>query len=283
MSVGERLAVGLVRGLHGLNGAVRVEMLTDRPEERFRRGARIFREGSEDALTVASAHPAAPGWLVRFEEISDRTAAEALRDAYLEGVVGARRRAAPGRVLLARGGGRASSSTPMGASSARSWTSTGPGGAEVFVVRGEAYGEFDLPAVRDFVRIFAPKRGEIVADVDALELTPVAGPGRRGRAAGDRVVGRTAAETRPRRRDVRLEVDVLTLFPRMVEGPLAESIPARIQEQGLAAVRVHDLREWGLGRHRTVDDYPYGGGAGMVMRPEPVAAALDAVRRPDST
>jgi tRNA (guanine37-N1)-methyltransferase len=79
-----------------------------------------------------------------------------------------------------------------------------------------------------------------------------------------------------------LEVDVLTLFPRMVEGPLAESIPARIQEQELAAVRVHDLREWGLGRHRTVDDYPYGGGAGMVMRPEPVAAALSAVRRPDS-
>ena len=80
-----------------------------------------------------------------------------------------------------------------------------------------------------------------------------------------------------------LEVDVLTLFPRMVEGPLHESIPARIQEQGLASVRVHDLRDWGLGRHRTVDDYPYGGGAGMVMRPEPVAAALAAVRRPDST
>jgi tRNA (guanine37-N1)-methyltransferase len=83
--------------------------------------------------------------------------------------------------------------------------------------------------------------------------------------------------------EMALEVDVLTLFPRMVEGPLGESIPARIQEQGLATIRVRDLREWGLGRHRTVDDYPYGGGAGMVMRPEPVAAALAAVRRPDST
>ena len=79
-----------------------------------------------------------------------------------------------------------------------------------------------------------------------------------------------------------LEIDVLTLFPPMVEGPLRESIPARIQEQGLAAVRVHDLRQWGLGRHRTVDDYTYGGGAGMVLRPEPVAAALAALRRPDS-
>jgi tRNA (guanine37-N1)-methyltransferase len=79
-----------------------------------------------------------------------------------------------------------------------------------------------------------------------------------------------------------LEIDVLTLFPAMFEGPLALSIPGRIQEQGLAAIRIHDLREWGLGRHRSVDDAPYGGGAGMILRPEPVAAALDALRRPDS-
>ena len=80
-----------------------------------------------------------------------------------------------------------------------------------------------------------------------------------------------------------LEVDVLTLFPAMVEGPLSESIPARILEHGLATVRVHDLRRWGLGRHRTVDDYTYGGGAGMVLRPEVVAAALAELRRPEST
>jgi tRNA (guanine37-N1)-methyltransferase len=79
-----------------------------------------------------------------------------------------------------------------------------------------------------------------------------------------------------------LEIDVLTLFPAMLEGPLAESIPARIQQQGLATIRIHDLREWGLGRHRSVDDAPYGGGAGMILRPEPVAAALDALRRPES-
>ena len=71
-----------------------------------------------------------------------------------------------------------------------------------------------------------------------------------------------------------LEIDVLTLFPPMVEGPLRESIPGRILERGLAEVRVRDLRQWGLGRHRTVDDYTYGGGAGMILRPEPVSAAL---------
>src|SRR5512141_899116 len=79
-----------------------------------------------------------------------------------------------------------------------------------------------------------------------------------------------------------LEIDILTLFPAMLEGPLAESIPGRIQEQGLATIRVRDLRDWGLGRHRSVDDAPYGGGAGMILRPEPVAAALDALRRDDS-
>ncbi len=80
-----------------------------------------------------------------------------------------------------------------------------------------------------------------------------------------------------------LEIDVLTLFPPMVEGPIRESIPARIQEQGLAVIRVHDLRRWGLGKHRTVDDSTYGGGAGMVLRADVATAALAELRRPDST
>ena len=80
-----------------------------------------------------------------------------------------------------------------------------------------------------------------------------------------------------------LEIDVVCLFPGMLEGPLSESIPGRTRDRGLVEIRIHDLREWGLGKHRSVDDAPYGGGAGMVLRPEPVAAALDALRRPDTT
>src|SRR5438309_5832783 len=79
-----------------------------------------------------------------------------------------------------------------------------------------------------------------------------------------------------------LEIDVLTLFPAMLEGPLSDSIPGRIRERGLVTIRTHDLRRWGLGRHRSVDDATYGGGAGMILRPEPVAAALQEIRRPDS-
>jgi len=79
-----------------------------------------------------------------------------------------------------------------------------------------------------------------------------------------------------------LRIDVLTLFPAMIMAPLAESIPGRILDGNLASLQVHDLREWGLGRHRSVDDAPYGGGAGMILRPEPVAAAIDRLREPES-
>jgi tRNA (guanine37-N1)-methyltransferase len=100
---------------------------------------------------------------------------------------------------------------------------------------------------------------------------------------GDEASGQEAAgEPWPTSRTP-LEIEILTLFPGMIAGPLGESIPGRVQTRGLATVRVHDLRQWGLGRHKTVDDYTYGGGAGMVLRPEPVAAALAVLRRPDST
>ncbi len=74
-----------------------------------------------------------------------------------------------------------------------------------------------------------------------------------------------------------MRIDVITLFPSVFPGPLAESIPGRALARGLAELHAHDLREWGLGKHRSVDDTPYGGGAGMVLRPEPVAEALAAV------
>jgi tRNA (guanine37-N1)-methyltransferase len=74
-----------------------------------------------------------------------------------------------------------------------------------------------------------------------------------------------------------LRIDVVTIFPELFPGPLGASIPGRALERGLAVLTAHDLRQWGLGRHRSVDDYPYGGGAGMIMRPEPIHAALAAL------
>src|SRR6185436_13899047 len=79
-----------------------------------------------------------------------------------------------------------------------------------------------------------------------------------------------------------LEVDVLTIFPHMFPGPLGDSITGRALAEGLARVNAVDIRHFATDRHRTVDDYPYGGGPGMVMRPGPVISAIESVRRPQS-
>lgn len=75
-----------------------------------------------------------------------------------------------------------------------------------------------------------------------------------------------------------MKVDIVTIFPDLVAGPLGTSIIGRAAEAGLVDFTVHDLRDHGLGRHRSVDDEPYGGGAGMVMRPEPLFAAVEPLR-----
>ncbi|HEX6399464.1 MAG TPA: tRNA (guanosine(37)-N1)-methyltransferase TrmD [Actinomycetota bacterium] len=71
-----------------------------------------------------------------------------------------------------------------------------------------------------------------------------------------------------------MRIDVFTIFPAILEGPLRESLLGRAIEQGSVEVRVHDLRGWATDRHRTVDDEAYGGGPGMVMKPEPWFAAV---------
>jgi tRNA (guanine37-N1)-methyltransferase len=74
-----------------------------------------------------------------------------------------------------------------------------------------------------------------------------------------------------------LRINVVTIFPDFFTGPLALSIPARASEAGSVAYQVVDLRDFTHDRHRTVDDYPYGGGAGMVMKPDPFFEAIDAL------
>ena len=168
MSAGERLVVARVRGFHGLRGTLRLESLTDRAEERFAVGKSLFVEGTDNRLTVVEAVPDSLGWRARFAEVSDRTAAEGLRDAYLEAVV------APGEELPR---GEFYWHQVVGAAVADVDGRTlgevvdiyRAGGAEVLVVVGPA-GELDVPVVRSVVRIFAPLRGEIVVDGEALGL-----------------------------------------------------------------------------------------------------------------
>jgi len=74
-----------------------------------------------------------------------------------------------------------------------------------------------------------------------------------------------------------MKFQILTLFPEMFQGPLTESILRRARERELIDVRLHNIRDYATDRHKTVDDAPYGGGAGMVMKVEPLAACLEAV------
>jgi tRNA (guanine37-N1)-methyltransferase len=76
-----------------------------------------------------------------------------------------------------------------------------------------------------------------------------------------------------------MRIDVLTGFPKLLESPLNESILSRAREKKLVDIVVHDLRDYTTDRHRTIDDTPFGGGAGMVLKPEPVFACVEALRR----
>lgn len=75
-----------------------------------------------------------------------------------------------------------------------------------------------------------------------------------------------------------VQFDIITLFPSMFESPLREGIVSRAQNRGLIDIRIHDLRDYTEDRHRTTDDTPYGGGAGMVMKIEPIVRAIEAIR-----
>lgn len=74
---------------------------------------------------------------------------------------------------------------------------------------------------------------------------------------------------------IKVKIDVLTLFPEMIEGPISHSIMKRAQENNLVDVNVINFRDYGQGKHKLVDDTPYGGGAGMLLKPEPLFEAMD--------
>ncbi|HET7028845.1 MAG TPA: ribosome maturation factor RimM [Candidatus Limnocylindrales bacterium] len=190
----QRRVVALVRSVHGLHGMVRVEVLTDHPEDRFAPGSVLFRESSAEPLTVTTGElvPDGPGWRLRFREIQDRSAAERLRGSYLEAELGSR------PVFRADGEGDDDAAgvwwdevvgVPVLSPSGEALGTIGDvyraGAADVYAVEGGTRGDFELPAVRDFILEFAPRQGRIVVDPVALDLPPA---GRRARPRGRRTV-----------------------------------------------------------------------------------------------
>ncbi|MEY4126323.1 MAG: hypothetical protein RL737_512 [Bacteroidota bacterium] len=76
-----------------------------------------------------------------------------------------------------------------------------------------------------------------------------------------------------------MRIDVITVLPKLFEGPFSDSILKRAQEKGLVEIHLHNLRDYSTDKHKNVDDYQYGGGAGMVMRIEPIASCIEALKK----
>jgi tRNA (guanine37-N1)-methyltransferase len=75
-----------------------------------------------------------------------------------------------------------------------------------------------------------------------------------------------------------MRIDIITCLPRLLDGPFADSILKRAQEKGLVTIALHDIRKYSTNKHKKIDDYAYGGGAGMVLQVEPIAAVIDALK-----
>ena len=174
------LRVAQVRGVRGLDGSLRLEVLTDSPELRFVPGARLFVEGSDRALTLLEVTPSSPGLFVRFGEVQSRLAGERLIGAYLT-IPAAQVQVPSDRVLWDEVIG-VTVRNPQGEIIGEIRDLYRAGGAEVYVVQTPDGGEIDLPAVAAVIVEFAPREGRIVADLTGSELTVRAAkaPRRRG-------------------------------------------------------------------------------------------------------
>ncbi len=174
-----RLAVGQVRGVHGLRGVLRVEVLTDDPT-RFRPGSQLRLEDTEQALTVAWVQDDGPGLLVRFEEVTSREMADALRGRYLEVPH-------PGQMLPdGEYYWHELMDVPVVTEDGETLGTVvdifRAGGGEILVVQGGRRGEVLVPTVKAVVRELSPRRGRIVVDREALGLEAEPGARRpRGR------------------------------------------------------------------------------------------------------
>ena len=241
---------------HGLHGEVTVQLHTDEPERRLAVGAEIATEAASGSgvprvLTVRSTRVHNGIWLVAFDEIPDRTGAESLRGTRLV-VDAADALAAPDEDDV------------FTEDQLRGLAVVDPAGVVLGSVGGLELGRGPGPARHPAAR--RPRGAGAVRRGARARGRPRGRPGRRRRPTG---------AARPRGlTPVRL--DVVTIFPDYL-APLDLSLIGKARRDGILDVHVHDLRDFTHDRHRTVDDSPFGGGAGMVMKPEPWAEALDHV------
>ena len=245
------VVVGVVGRPHGVRGEVTVEPRTDEPDRRFAPGQELRTEDSSRSLTVVSMRHHDGRLLVRFAGLEDRTAVEAVRGAHLVADVDPDERPAEPAEFYDRQLVGLRVRTPNG----------GLVGVVISVLH--------MPG-QDVLEIRIGDRGP---------AGPVrCGPGARGRSGGRRPHRCGHCRAAEREREL-MRIDVVSIFPAYLD-PLRLSLVGKAGESGVVPIHVHDLRQWTHDRHRSVDDAPYGGGPGMVMRPEPWGEALDQLATP---
>ncbi|MFZ9882844.1 MAG: ribosome maturation factor RimM [Candidatus Limnocylindrus sp.] len=164
------MRVAQVRGTRGLDGTLRLEILSDYPEDRFVLGKTLHVEGSDRELTLTEWSPASPGAFARFAEVPDRGTAQALVGSYLSLPLAADT-GEPGRVYWDDVIGVQVTDTAGGVIGTVI-DCYRAGGAEVYVLRTPDGGELDLPAVASIIVTFKPREGVIVADLTGSDLVP---------------------------------------------------------------------------------------------------------------
>ena len=248
------VCVAVVAAAHGLRGVLKLRCFTERAEDVAAYGP-VFDRNARRLFELEVIGPAPGGVLARADGIDDRTAAEALRGAELF---------VPRCALPELGPDEFYYSDLEGMEALRA------DGSRFGVVRGvDNFGAGDLIEVvaDDGRRLSLPFTRRTVPSIDLAQPQAGGRAARRVRGGGD-VVSAPAPWT----------ASVLTLFPEMFPGPLGHSLAGRALQEGRWRLEAINLRDFATDRHRTVDDVPFGGGAGMVMRPDVVARAIDAAR-----
>jgi tRNA (guanine37-N1)-methyltransferase len=278
---GERIALGVIRKAHGVRGEASVESWTSSPE-RFASLGRVYLvspdESRVEQTTVASSRPHGDRVLLRFSTITSPEALGAYRDWTVELPLEEARALDPGEYFLHDLIGLEAVS-PAGEPVGRvEDLIEAPGGILLTIRQGER--AFEVPFAKTICPEVDLEGRRMVVDLpegltDLEGVVAIEDEPQVDEAAADE-----SAASEPeaaRREEPALRIDVVTIFPKMFDAVLGEGVVARAVRSNLLDIRVHDLRDHATDRHRSTDDEPYGGGAGMVMLAEPLYQALEAI------
>jgi tRNA (guanine37-N1)-methyltransferase len=261
MAQDRRVVLGRVVGAHGIRGEIRVQVLGDGPENLMAIPRVTLGAGADDAAAEAREVEASgrgrPGEVrLRLRGVADRSAAEALRGCLVLADAALLPKLPPGEYYWYELVGCRVEEGGRELGTIREIWETGA--HDVLVVEGDDGARRLLPATRELLKeVDTAGRRVVVEGIPGLF---------------EAVDARGSAKV--------LRIDVITIFPDLF-GPFLEQATVGIaRRQGAVEIALHDLRGWSRDRHRSVDDAPYGGGPGMVMKPEPLVEAIEAIAGP---